>query len=60
MIDGTVLSHRIDGLPSAEDLGAKFRDVTAGQARYAAIPQLVLRMTTSNELNQLLNALPAA
>ncbi len=51
--DGTVLSRRIDGLPSISDPTDKFIDATGGSAKFAKIPALIRSMSTAADLRAL-------
>ncbi|MGA1805269.1 MmgE/PrpD family protein [Rhizobium sp. HT1-10] len=55
--DGSTLSRRFDGLPGVTDATTKFRDATADNAAFSEIPTLVRSMTTSADLQRLLQLL---
>jgi 2-methylcitrate dehydratase PrpD len=55
--DGSTLTRRFNGLPSATDPREKCRQATAGAPAVAAIPDLVLGMSSKDDLQTLIEAL---
>jgi 2-methylcitrate dehydratase PrpD len=55
-VDGTRLSRRIDGLPGAESLDAKFTDLVEGTPHAAALLPLIRSMADAQDLRALLSA----
>lgn len=58
LMDGTTISHRVDGLPGISDPTEKFADATGGDPKFVDIPAHVRTMKTSDDLltlNALLN-----
>lgn len=52
--DGSMLSKRVDGLPSISDPTDKFKDATKDDLRFAGIPDLVQSMTSADDLQKLI------
>lgn len=51
---GSMLSKRVDGLPSISDPIGKFKDATKDDLRFAGIPDLVQSMTSADDLQKLI------